>query len=129
MQSPYFIVIWNSNTLIIPFKAGIFYRKKFETLGELRERIAEYINVYNKDRFLMCKIFLIKLLVYLTRISSLVDACVTFSLGFIAISSNSSMSRYVDLSSSIIVAVYLIKNGIITIKSREDFVFGNKTLH
>ena len=58
----------------------------------------------------------------LYRAKSLVDACVTIALCFIAIAPASAISRYVDMGGSIIVAIYLVVNGIITICSKKDFV-------
>lgn len=46
----------------------------------------------------------------------IVDACITFSLLFILIDPNGPITPYVDLGVSVIVAVYLIINGISTIK-------------
>jgi divalent metal cation (Fe/Co/Zn/Cd) transporter len=53
---------------------------------------------------------------------TMVDACVMISLGFIAIAPNGSMTQYVDLIGSIVVAIYLITNGIITIYGRKDIL-------
>lgn len=47
---------------------------------------------------------------------SIVDTCVTISLSFIAIAPTAPMTPYVDLFGSIIVSIYLIINGITTIK-------------
>lgn len=54
----------------------------------------------------------------LYRAKSLVDACVTITLTFVAINPTSPAARYVDLGGSVIVALYLIMNGIITIRGR-----------
>jgi divalent metal cation (Fe/Co/Zn/Cd) transporter len=53
---------------------------------------------------------------------SVVDACVTISLTVVAAAPTSPTARYVDLGGSIIVAVYLIMNGIIMILTRNDIV-------
>lgn len=53
---------------------------------------------------------------------SVVDACVTISLTFLAAAPAAPMARYVDLGGSIIVAAYLIMKGIITICGRDDIV-------
>lgn len=54
----------------------------------------------------------------LYRAKSLVDACITIALTVVAISPASPAAWYVDLVGSIIVAVYLVMNGIITIRDR-----------
>lgn len=46
----------------------------------------------------------------------LVDACVTMALAFVAVAPETQITHFVDLSGSIIVAAYLIINGIITIR-------------
>ncbi len=53
---------------------------------------------------------------------SIVDACVTISLTFVAAAPATPAARYVDLVGSIIVAIYLIINGIITIITGNDMV-------
>lgn len=56
----------------------------------------------------------------LYRAKSLVDACVTIALAAVAIAPRSPAARYMDLAGSIIVAVYLVVNGVITIRSRNN---------
>lgn len=51
----------------------------------------------------------------LYRAKSLVDACVTAALIAVVIAPGATLTRYVDLAGSIIVAAYLIVNGITTI--------------
>lgn len=51
---------------------------------------------------------------YLAKL--LVDACVTMALAFVAVAPETQITHFVDLSGSIIVAAYLIINGIITIR-------------
>ena len=51
----------------------------------------------------------------LYRAKSLVDACVTIALTVVAIAPATAAARYVDLIGSIIVAAYLIVNGITTV--------------
>jgi divalent metal cation (Fe/Co/Zn/Cd) transporter len=51
---------------------------------------------------------------------SIVDACVTISLTFVAAVPASPIARYVDLAGSIIVAAYLIVNGIVTVRGIID---------
>jgi divalent metal cation (Fe/Co/Zn/Cd) transporter len=55
----------------------------------------------------------------LYRAKALVDACVTASLAFIAVAPFSPAARYVDLIGSIIVAVYLVMNGFITLQGKK----------
>lgn len=54
----------------------------------------------------------------LYRAKSLVDACVSIALIVITIAPNTTAGRLVDLGGSIIVAAYLIMNGIITIRGK-----------
>lgn len=54
----------------------------------------------------------------LYRAKALVDACVTFALAFVALAPNAPAARYVDLAGSVIVAVYLVANGIITLRDK-----------
>lgn len=54
----------------------------------------------------------------LYRAKSLVDTCVTIALTVVAVAPATLAARYVDLTGSLIVAVYLIVNGIITIRGR-----------
>lgn len=49
---------------------------------------------------------------------SLVDACVTMALTVIAAAPDAPAARYVDLGGSLVVAIYLIVNGIMTIRGR-----------
>lgn len=51
----------------------------------------------------------------LYRAKSLVDTCVTIALATVAISPASAVAYYMDIAGSIVVAVYLIINGAITI--------------
>lgn len=53
----------------------------------------------------------------LYRAKSLVDACVTAALAVVAIMPGTPAARIMDLGGSIIVAVYLIASGIITIRA------------
>lgn len=53
----------------------------------------------------------------LYRAKSLVDACVVIALTFVTIAPGTALAMYVDLCGSIIVAVYLIMSGIITIRN------------
>ena len=59
----------------------------------------------------------------LYRAKALVDACVTASLAFIAVAPFSPAARYVDLIGSIIVAVYLVMNGFITLQGKKKMWF------
>lgn len=59
----------------------------------------------------------------LYRAKSLVDACVTAALVSIVISPGSTISYYMDIAGSVVVAIYLLINGVITLlkcKSKED---------
>jgi divalent metal cation (Fe/Co/Zn/Cd) transporter len=51
----------------------------------------------------------------LYRAKSLVDACVTTALVSIVVSPGSTISYYMDIAGSIVVAIYLLINGVITI--------------
>lgn len=53
---------------------------------------------------------------------SIVDACVTTSLTFVAAAPASPIARYVDLAGSIIVAAYLIVNGVVTIRGKDNII-------
>jgi divalent metal cation (Fe/Co/Zn/Cd) transporter len=55
----------------------------------------------------------------LYRAKSLVDACVTAALATIAIAPSSMAAVYMDIIGSVVVAVYLIVNGVITISDKE----------
>jgi len=55
----------------------------------------------------------------LYRAKSLVDGCVTLALGFVAVAPASPAARYVDLAGSAVVSLYLVINGLITIRGRE----------
>lgn len=55
----------------------------------------------------------------LYRAKALVDACVTAALTFVAVAPDSTAACYVDLGGSIIVAVYLVINGIITLQGKK----------
>lgn len=55
----------------------------------------------------------------LYRAKALVDACVTAALAFVAIAPHSPAARYVDLGGSLIVAAYLVMNGIITLRGEK----------
>lgn len=55
----------------------------------------------------------------LYRAKSVVDICVVVALLFVAIVPNAPVTFYVDLGGSIIVAAYLMRNGFITIRTRE----------
>lgn len=54
----------------------------------------------------------------LYRAKALVDACVTIALATVAISPASAAAHYMDAAGSVVVAVYLIINGAITIFGR-----------
>jgi divalent metal cation (Fe/Co/Zn/Cd) transporter len=54
----------------------------------------------------------------LYRAKTLVDACVTVALAFVALAPGEPAARYVDLAGSIIVAAYLIINGVTTVSGR-----------
>jgi divalent metal cation (Fe/Co/Zn/Cd) transporter len=59
----------------------------------------------------------------LYRAKSLVDVCVTTALVSIVVSPGSTISYYMDIAGSIIVAIYLLINGLITLlkcKSKKD---------
>lgn len=56
----------------------------------------------------------------LYRAKALVDACVTTALTFVAVAPASSAARYVDLGGSVIVAAYLVINGIITLQGKKE---------
>ena len=58
----------------------------------------------------------------LYRAKSLVDTCVTVALAFVAIAPTSDAAIYVDMGGSIIVAVYLLVNGIKTIRGSKNIV-------
>lgn len=58
----------------------------------------------------------------LYRAKSLVDVCVAIALTTVAIAPGAAITRYVDLIGSIIVSVYLIVNGIITISGKNNTV-------
>lgn len=59
---------------------------------------------------------------------SLVDACVTIALAVIVVAPATLAARYVDLGGSIIVAAYLIVNGISTIHGKNTEVYCNSSL-
>ena len=65
-------------------------------------------------------IFAVQSKLYLAK--SFVDACVAIALTTVAIAPGATITRYVDLVGSIIVSVYLIINGIITIRGRNNVV-------
>lgn len=54
----------------------------------------------------------------LYRAKSLVDACVSIALIVITLAPGTSVARFVDFGGSIIVAVYLVMNGIMTIRRK-----------
>lgn len=56
----------------------------------------------------------------LYRAKSLVDACVTMALTVVAVVPASPVARYVDLGGSVIVAVYLMINGITTMRNKSN---------
>lgn len=58
----------------------------------------------------------------LYRAKSLVDTCVTIALAFVAIVPSSPATKFVDMGGSLIVAVYLVVNGIITIAGKKDLI-------
>lgn len=55
----------------------------------------------------------------LYRAKSLVDACVTIALTTVAISPASRSALYMDIAGSMVVAVYLIVNGVITVSGKK----------
>jgi len=55
----------------------------------------------------------------LYRAKSLVDACVTSALALVAVAPASPAARYVDLAGSAAVSVYLVLNGVMTIRGRD----------
>lgn len=61
----------------------------------------------------------------LYRAKSIVDTCVTTALTVVAVAPASPAAWYVDLIGSIIVAVYLIINGIITIRDKNKEAYNN----
>ena len=54
----------------------------------------------------------------LYRAKSLVDACVTIALSVVAIAPASMAALYMDIAGSVVVAVYLIINGVITLSEK-----------
>lgn len=52
----------------------------------------------------------------LYQAKSLVDACITIALTVVAVAPTSPVARYVDLGGSIVVAAYLVMNGVVTIR-------------
>ncbi len=64
----------------------------------------------------------------LYRAKSLVDACVTIALAVVAIAPGAPAARIVDLGGSVIVAAYLILNGIIMVRGRDTATDGSGTL-
>jgi len=63
----------------------------------------------------------------LYRAKSLVDACVTIALTFVAVAPGAPAVRYVDLGGSIIVAAYLIINGIMTMRGSNGIIIRQQT--
>jgi divalent metal cation (Fe/Co/Zn/Cd) transporter len=62
-------------------------------------------------------IFAVQSKLYLAK--SFVDACVTLALVCVVVAPAAPATRYVDLFGSIIVAVYLVMNGMTTIRGRK----------
>lgn len=56
----------------------------------------------------------------LYRAKSLVDACVTIALTVVAVAPAAPVARYVDVGGSIIVAAYLVINGVVTIRGKRN---------
>jgi divalent metal cation (Fe/Co/Zn/Cd) transporter len=54
----------------------------------------------------------------LYRAKSVVDTCVVLALSFVAIAPNAPATHYVDLGGTIVVAVYLMRSGLMTIRRR-----------
>jgi divalent metal cation (Fe/Co/Zn/Cd) transporter len=54
----------------------------------------------------------------LYRAKALVDICVTTALVVVAVSPNSSAAYYMDILGSVVIAVYLVVNGVLTMYSR-----------
>jgi|GEM_PF-247035 len=71
-------------------------------------------------------IFAVQSKLYLAK--SLVDASVTTALAVVTVAPDAPATFYVDLGGSIIVGVYLIMNGIITIRGRSIESVHNKTM-
>ena len=63
----------------------------------------------------------------LYRAKSLVDTCVTIALAFVAVAPGAPAARYVDLGGSIIVAAYLIVNGVMTLLGRNQSLIQQQT--
>lgn len=63
----------------------------------------------------------------LYRAKSLVDACVTIALAFVAVAPGAPAARYVDLGGSIIVAAYLVMNGIMTLRGSNATMIRQQT--
>ncbi len=62
----------------------------------------------------------------LYRAKSLVDACVTIALATVAIAPASMAATYMDIAGSVVVAVYLIINGVIAISGKAKKAQGNQ---
>lgn len=62
----------------------------------------------------------------LYRAKSLVDACVMISLAAVAIAPASMAATYMDIAGSVVVAVYLIINGVITISGKAKKAQGSQ---
>jgi divalent metal cation (Fe/Co/Zn/Cd) transporter len=54
----------------------------------------------------------------LYRAKSVVDTCVVLALTFVVLAPTAPITRFVDLGGSVVVAVYLMRNGFITIRMR-----------
>lgn len=68
------------------------------------------------DRKTPNRIFQVQSRLYLAK--SLVDGCVVIALGVIVIMPNAGFTAYVDVVGSVVVALYLIANGLLTIRGK-----------
>lgn len=75
---------------------------------------------HNHNRQTPNAIFEAQSKLYLAK--SLVDACVTTALAFVAIVPEEPMTYFIDLGVSIIVAAYLVVNGLITIRKIQSHI-------
>lgn len=78
------------------------------------------VRYHNHNRQTPNAIFEAQSKLYLAK--SLVDACVTTALAFVAIVPEEPMTYFIDLGVSIIVAAYLVVNGLITIRKIQSHI-------
>lgn len=64
----------------------------------------------------------------LYRAKAFVDICVAIALATVAIAPGAKITQYIDLVGSIIVSIYLISNGIITIRGANSKEIGTKII-